>query len=518
MLSDWRKVFLVAPVFAFGSSGATLHNGPTFNTDVAPIIYEKCSRCHRPGEVAPFPLLTYNDVAKRAALIAAVVEKRIMPPWKPDPGPVPFLNEGRLSDEQIATIRAWATSGAPEGDPAKRPPEPHFSGGWQFGEPDMVLPMPTSVHIPAEGADVYRCLVLPVDALKDRYVSAFEFRPGNRRVVHHAILFVDTSGVARKLDAETPEPGYTCVGGVGFPPRSTLGVFAPGWPMPPLPAGMAKSIPKGADVIIQIHYHPSGKPEEDRSSLGLKFTSKPGKEIQTVYVYRRQLDIPAGDPHHVETFSSILPVDADLVSIGPHAHYIAKDLVVEAHLPDQSMIRLVHIADWDFNWQGFYYYERPIRLPKGTEIRLRYAYDNSDQNPHNPLHPPQRMTYGERTTDEMELAILGVAPVGGVDSDSFRRSLMLMQLRQLLQDNQDVTHIAETADTPRLKLLVRVFDRDHDGKLNESEERAMLNFLDWSSTHWPTIRAATIMVLLLVVSGISFLVFKGVRRLAVRAR
>jgi len=488
---------------------------PTFNRDVAPILYEKCARCHRPGEVAPFSLLTYSDAAKRASLIATVTGSRIMPPWKPDPGPVPFLNEGRLSDPQIVTLRKWAEAGAPEGDRTGKPPVPHFSEGWQFGEPDEVYAMPASVQIPADGPDIYRCFVLSFDSFRERYVSAFEFRPGNRRVVHHAILFVDTSGMARQLDAETPEPGYSCVGAPGFQPDVTLGIWAPGWPMPPLPAGVAQTIPKGADVVVQMHYHPSGKAEVDRSSLGLKLTEKPQRNVHTLYVYKRQLDIAAGDSHHLETFSTILPVDMDLVSIGPHAHYIAKDLIVDARRPDGSVIRLVHIADWNFNWQGFYYYSHPIRLPRKTEIKLSYVYDNSAGNPHNPSHPPQRVVYGEKTTDEMGLAILGVTSVRGNDEANFQRILLTVMAEQVIRDGRDVSRLAR--ENRRLRFLFRLFDRNHDGKLDDSERRALVAFLDGTanimgSGYWPFIRGGVILTTLGILAALVLLITKIARR------
>jgi hypothetical protein len=406
-----RNLFVWTAIpFAWPAALLLADQPPTFAGDIAPILYSKCATCHHPGEVAPFSLLMYEDAAKRAPLLAAVTANRSMPPWKPDPGPVPFLNEGRLSEQQIGAFQRWAASGAPAGDHASIPPPPHFSGEWQLGAPDRVYDLPASVRIPPDGPDIYRCIVLPPDSLEKRYVSSFEFKPGNRRVVHHAFLFVDTSGLARRLDDATTEAGYPCLGSPGFVPAATLGLWAPGWPIPPLPNGLGQEIPQGADLVVQIHYHPSGRPEEDHSAIGLKFAPKPEREVESLYLENTQLAIPAGDSHHVETVTATLPMDADLVSILPHAHYLARDLAVDARFPDGTAMRLVHIRDWNLNWQGYYYYSRAVRLPRKTQIELTYLYDNSAGNPRNPSHPPVRVTAGESSRNEMQLAILASLP------------------------------------------------------------------------------------------------------------
>jgi hypothetical protein len=454
---------------------------PTFNRDVAPILYKRCTSCHRPGEVAPFALISYADAAKRASLIADVTAKRFMPPWKPEPGPVPFRDDQRLTSAEIEILKEWSAAGAPEGDSASRPEPPQYTPGWQLGQPDQVYSLPMTNQIPADGPDIYRCMVLPVEQTEDRYVSSWEFRPESRRVVHHAFLYVDTTGAARRLDAATPEPGYLCPGGPGFVPSTTVGVWVPGWPMPALPPGFAGAIPKGSDLVVQIHYHPSGRPEADRSSLGLKFTSKPRAEVQGLFLNSRNLNIPPGDPKHLEVASSTLPVDVDLIYIMPHAHYLGKDLLIEAHLPDGSNLCLIHVPDWDFKWQGFYHYERPIRLPRGTRIDLRYVYDNSDQNPRNPFHPPQLIHWGEQTTDEMELAILGVAPARPMDPVSFRRSLMLVLLQEAIRDGQNLEQFADSSDNLRLRVLLKAFDWNRNGTLDGREKTAALAFLDFAS-------------------------------------
>ena len=396
--------------------------GPTYNRDIAPILYQNCAGCHRPGEVAPFSLLTYQDAAKRAALIATITKARVMPPWKAEPGYGDFKDARRLTDDQIAMIQQWAKTGAPEGDPADKPALPHFPEGWQLGEPDKTVQIPTKFSVAADGPDQYRCFVIPLNLDKDVYVGGFEFRPENRRVVHHALIFLDTRGRGRKLAAGSPDGSYQCFGSPGFA-ASLLGGWAPGAAPYKLAAGSAIPLAKSTDLIVQIHYHPDGKPEQDQSSLGLTFTGPPTVGRALMVIASHDIDIPPGDARYVLKSSMEMPADADLVRITPHAHYICRDMKVTAHLPDGTTKPLLWIKDWDFNWQGGYNYAKPVLLPKGTRIDLEYTYDNSDANPRNPSRPPVRVTYGEQTTDEMGLAFLSFALPTPADGAAFTRAL-----------------------------------------------------------------------------------------------
>ena len=266
------KHFLVLPILLIVAAVPAAQT-PTFNKDVAPILYQNCAICHRPGEVAPFSLLTYSDAAKRAKLISAVTEKRYMPPWKAEHGYGEFANERRLTDEQIATIRAWADAGAPEGDPRTSPKRRLLPmAGW-VGKPDKVLTMPTKYSLAADGPDQFECFVLPLSLDRDAYVSGLEFRPGNRRVVHHALVFLDPNHAAKKL--ASPDGSYPCFGGPQFQ-GDLIGGWAPG----SVPAANAepgtRPIPRGSDLVIQIHYHPSGKLEMDQSSDWNSSVGSPG--------------------------------------------------------------------------------------------------------------------------------------------------------------------------------------------------------------------------------------------------
>ncbi len=385
---------------------------PTFARDVAPLLWRHCAACHRPGEVGPFPLLDYEDAKKRARQIALVTESRLMPPWLPAPGVNRFQGERSLAPEEIATIRRWAEAGAPAGDPADLPPRPEWPEGWQLGEPDLAVSMAESYNVPAEGRDIYRNFVLPAPVGETRYVAAVEFRSDNRAVLHHGVLFVDGSGVAREEDRADPEPGYAAMGLGAL--RIPNGQFI-GWTPGKLPAGeradIAWRIDEHIDVVLQLHLRPTGKPEPIQVTLGLHFADgPPALHPLAIRLWSREIDIPAGEPAYVVENRYELPVDVQVLGIYPHAHYLGKDLRGLATLPDGSTRSLVHIPDWNFDWQQEYFYEEPLALPRGTVITTRYVFDNSAANPHNPNQPPRRVVHGFQSSDEMAELGLQVLP------------------------------------------------------------------------------------------------------------
>ena len=453
---------------------------PTFNKDIAPILYQNCATCHRPGEVAPFSLLTYADAAKKAGLLAIVTGKRVMPPWKAEPGYGSFANERRLSEPQISLMREWAKAGAPEGDAKDKPTPPVFPNGWAAGQPDKVLTLSHKFEVAADGPDQYRCFVLPLDTAQDVYLSGMEFRPGNRRVVHHALVYADTTGTARKLAADSPDGSYTCFGGPKFPPSGLLGGWAPGASPPPDSPSLSQLIRQGTDIVVQIHYHPSGKPEEDQSSLGLKFSGPPTKGRAGIVLSNRRIAIPAGDPHYVVKTGVTLPRDVDVFGITPHAHYLGTDMQVNAVLPDGTIQHLIRIEDWDFNWQGKYRYKEPVHLPQWTRIELEYVYDNSANNPHNPAHPPVPVTWGEETQNEMAVLFLSVALPSPADVPVFRREMRTAYLESFLAEGNGIDDLPPgipKGELEMLKRLLQTFDKNGDGKLDGDERAALMKYL-----------------------------------------
>lgn len=467
---------LAVSLFAAFAAETDKKATPTFNHDVAPILYDNCSGCHRPGEVAPFALLTYDDAAKRAKQLAAVTAARYMPPWKAEPGYGHFLNERRLTDEQIATIRDWANNGAPEGDGAEKPVAPKFSEGWQIGEPDQIVKMAKPYPLPAEGADVFRCFVIPLNATDTEYVSKVEFRPGNRRVVHHAILFMDRTGQAHTRE-KVPGEGYECVGSPGLAISGGLGGWAPGATPTEYRDGVAQSIPKGAEMVMQIHYHLSGKPEEDESQVGIKFTkTPPTKGLALITAGNADIDIPAGDDHYVVKATSTVPEDASVIAITPHAHYLCKDMKVDATLPDGTVVPLIWIKDWDFNWQGAYRYASPVKLPKGSQISMTYTYDNSAANPHNPSNPPKEVRFGEQTTNEMAFTFVQLSLDDRSETPEFQRYADAEFYASILDGILEFDEIPARQKT-QIKMLLGAFDKNKNGKIDPEERPALIEFL-----------------------------------------
>jgi len=388
----------------------------TFNRDIAPIIFRYCSSCHRPGEAAPFNLLTYSDVKKHARQIADLTRSRNMPPWLPEPQEAKFIDEMRLSEAEIDRIERWVEQGTAEGDPTDLPPQPKFAEGWGLGQPDLILKAEKPFILPAEGTDTYWNFIFRVPLPSTRWAKAIEIRPGDKRYVHHANLLVDRAGAARAREAETGA-GF---GGMEirietqvFDPDSHLLFWKPGTVPAPEPEGMALRLDKGTDLILNTHLQPSGKPEIIQPSIGIYFTPQAATKFPMLLQIEndRELNIPPGVKDFLVQDDFTLPVDVDVMGLYPHAHYLGKDMLAYATLPDGAKKTLIHIPHWNLNWQAVYRYAEPVRLPKGTVVSLRYVYDNSEENPLNPNHPPARVVGGNRSSDEMCHLWLQVLPV-----------------------------------------------------------------------------------------------------------
>jgi peroxiredoxin len=395
----------------------------TYYQDVAPILQNHCQQCHRPGEVAPFSLMTYKQAVNWAEDIKEYTQNRQMPPWKPVEGG-PFHGERKMTDKEIATLAAWVDGGTPRGNPKDAPPPQQFRDVWQLGQPDLILTMPEEFQVGSAGIDFYRYFVLPTDLAEDKYISAVEVRPGNRRVVHHAILFADGSGKARRLEQQERQrkkdpgeedrgPGFSMpmfLGFLpGFLPQGALGGWAPGLVPRHLPDGTGYFLPKGADVIVQLHYNRSGRVEKDSTAVGLYFAKKSAnKRLQGIAVPAQFIAIPSGvDQYRVEG-SITLRQDGYLHSIMPHMHLIGREIKVMMIPPEGPARTLVAINDWDFNWQEIYSFQETIPIKAGTRFLVEGVYNNSATNSKNPNQPPKPIFAGEATANEMCVGFLGV--------------------------------------------------------------------------------------------------------------
>jgi hypothetical protein len=392
----------------------------TYNRDVSRILQAKCQQCHRAGDIAPFALDSYEAAVDYRDDIKRVVYEGAMPPWKPVAGHGDFKGNFSLTEEERNTIIGWIDTGFEKGDDADAPEPVAPKGDWVLGEPDLVVKMPEAYQ-PPRGRDMYRCFVLPTDYAETRYVSTVDILPGDRRSVHHVILYLDTTGEAEKLDANEEGPGYTCFGGPGTPVNLTnivqllangisLGGWAPGARPSPLPSGVAMLLPSKARIVMQVHYYTRSGVSPDQTRVGLYFSKdKVQKRLIWLPVLQTRMEIPPGAESHEVKAEYLIPplLDSHVVNIFPHMHLLGTKISAEIVRGGQ-VTPLILIDKWDFNWQGPYSYVEPVAAPALSRLRLTCTYNNSESNPRNPSNPLKTVRWGEGTEDEMCLAFMGL--------------------------------------------------------------------------------------------------------------
>ncbi len=425
MLRFFTVVIVAVSLGGFSHASDGSNEVITFADHIAPIIYENCAVCHRPGGVGPFSLLTFEDVRRRSVQISEVITSRFMPPWKPAEGFGPkFIGERRLREDEIEMINRWVDLEAPPGDLNEAPPPPEFTGEWQLGEPDLILEFAEPYALPAEGMDIYRNFVIPAPVSRKRYVRAMEFLPRSNLAIHHAVLQIDRTPTSREKDVAEPGPGYDGMGiGAAAPPAGQFVGWTPGQrPYQSYP-DTAWTLQPGDDVVIQLHMLPRGKTENVSPRIGLYFTDEPPTRSSFVLQMRNyEIDIPAGETDYRFEEVMNIPVEIEVIGVYPHAHYIGKDLGAYAIFPDGSKHWLFRIPDWDFNWQSDYRYVEPLRLPAGSTLHMEYSYDNSSDNFRNPNQPPQRIVSGWRSVDEMGELSIQVLPVKETDLEALKQA------------------------------------------------------------------------------------------------
>jgi hypothetical protein len=404
--------------------GASAQTSVTWSGQAASIVYQHCTPCHRPGEIGPMPFTNYQEASAYASMISFTVQSGYMPPWQPDHNYSPLLGQRVMSQQEIQTIQDWVQQGALRGDPATEPSMPNYPIGSQLGQPDTVISMAQAYLHQGNNQDLYRVFVLPTNLNVAKKIKAIEFRAGNKSIVHHAILGIDVTGQGRQRDSLAPGYGYTQFFGFGFTPTEDNWYgWAPGAAAKYFPANIGKNLPAGADILVQMHYAPTSIAQTDSSSINL-FYDRDNQvtrleqitAISPMDLMNGPFVIPANT---VRTFKGRMRVSTDvsLLSIFPHMHLIGKNWKVYAVKPGNDTVNLISIPEWDFNWQGFYYFPRLIKLPANSWIYAEATFDNRASNPNNPNTPPQPMSWGENTTDEMYLCYFGFVPYQAGDEN-----------------------------------------------------------------------------------------------------
>ena len=444
-----------------------------FTEHVAPILFEHCASCHRPGAGAPFALQSYRQARRRARMIVRVTKRRFMPPWHPVEGHGKFEGAARLTESQIKTLEQWVEDGMHEGDPDQLPAMPDFPDGWQLGEPDLVVKMPAGFEVPAGGPDIYRNFVVPLQLEEDQWLAAVEVRPSARAVLHHIIFDVDRDGSALRADGRDGKPGFDGMLGGARGSRgagtAALGGWAVGGQPRRLPMGLARKLPRATDLVLRSHFHPSGKAETEQTTLGLYFADERptrrmvGLQLPPMFGIAAGLDIPAGQGDFRLEDSFELPVDALALTVGGHAHYLCREMQVFATVPGRAKQSIFYIDDWAFNWQNRYQYEEPVKLPKGTRIDAVIRYDNSSANPNNPNDPPKRVGWGQQSEEEMgSITLLLIA-----EQEGQRR-----QLQRAVRDHARAAMRGQQALSGLASAMIsriRMMDADQDGKIQTRE-------------------------------------------------
>jgi len=463
---------LASPAFA----------GPPFSEDVAPIGVQNGTSGHRPGQAGPVPRPNDEEVKKRGRLLVAVTETHYMPPWHAEPGDVAFADARRLRDDEIATLKAWVDAGMPEGDPAAAPTPPEYAEGWLLGEPDLTIRMDEPFQVPADGPDLYEYFVLDIPISEKKYIRALEFLPEARTVVHHILGFLVPgekieARKGRGFGALTNDRNRVLTWAIGTNPRI-------------LPAEVAVPVEPGTKMVIQTHFHPTGKVEHERSQVGLHFADEPPTreyievQIPPAFGEISGVRVPAGSDAYTLRETLTLPVDVRAFSTFAHAHYIGKAFDLTAQLPGGKSLKILDIDNYDFAWQELYNLEEPLFLPAGTKLTSVVRWDNTARNPSNPYDPPRTIHWGPFSEDEMGSIILDVMTVRAEDEP---------KLLEALEERKDLSAanflLGETADTfkgrsnpgrywlERGEKALQRFDKNGDGKLSGDEREEARNFL-----------------------------------------
>jgi Copper type II ascorbate-dependent monooxygenase, C-terminal domain len=404
------SVLVIAATLAVawrGNAHEVITTKITFNKEIVRILSKSCMSCHRPGGLAPMALTTYQEARPWAKAIKEEVLERRMPPWHAVAGYGEFANDPSLAGREIDLITAWVDGGAPKGDDKDLAPLPDFDQEWRFGTPDLILKPSEPYSFDAGENDNCRCFVLQNPSARDRWIKAIDLRPGDGSVVQRALIWIDRTGKSDRLDMADEKPGYGCFGGPGFQPSANLGGWVPGQNGIAFPSGTAHLLPRGARLVMQVHYRQSGGETRDLTRVGLYFAKGAvEKKLRSAAVVNTRFEIPPGDPSFRVKATYTFSQNAEAISVLPHMHFLGKSIEVAALRPDGTRETSVWVRNYDVKWQSSYIFKRPVALPAGTRVEVTAYYDNSDRNSRNPNQPPAPVRWGESARDEMCAAYL----------------------------------------------------------------------------------------------------------------
>ncbi len=391
---------------------------PVFYKDILPILQTHCQECHRAGEIAPMPFLTYAETRPWAKAIREQTIARKMPPWFADPNYGHFANDRSLSKAEIDTLTTWANTGAPAGNPKDAPPPRQWPEGWNIGTPDAVFEMPAAFAIPARGAIDYQYLILPTHFTEDRWIQKVEVRPSNRSTVHHAVVYIREPG-SKWLEGQPRETAFAVPLAKGFTTSDILMVYTPGNSFDEWKPGIAKRIKAGSDLVLQMHYTATGAAVEDRTRMGIVFAKEPPKQaVLSLQMSNDRFIIPPGDSDYRVQVSGTLPNDALLISMFPHMHLRGKGFEYLITEPNGRLETLLKVNHYDFQWQLNYRLAVPRLIKAGTHLTWVGYFDNSPNNPANP-DPTAEVRYGEQSWEEMMIGFFDVVVDANIDKPKF---------------------------------------------------------------------------------------------------
>ena len=405
-----KKIALL--VFAIGLVKMQSAQSITWATNIAPVLYNNCTTCHHTDGIAPFPLISYLDAYQQRYGISSDITIRKMPPWPPDATYTRLAHERLLSQSDIDLINTWVNQGAPSGDTTLAPPAPVYVNGSVIGTSNLTLTIPTYTVPANQTSDIYQCFAIPTNLLQDMYITEMEVVPGNPTIVHHVLVYQDTtaSHQAAALDAASPGPGYVNFGGIGVNSSILVGGWVPGTLPEPLPANFGIKLYKNSYLVLQIHYPAGGNGKSDSTKINIKLASSVTRQVSLAPILNHYTDLVNGPLHipanTLDTFEEhyrLPAVDVSVLSVAPHCHLIGTSWLSYAVTTQNDTIPFIRIDNWNFHWQGFYQFRNILKVPKNSDLYAFATYDNTGNNPNNPNTPPQDVVLGESTTNEMML-------------------------------------------------------------------------------------------------------------------